>query len=59
MPDTAVDNLPHCRKCGEPFQAKRSNQLYCSPEHRPPNRSLRLTPAQAEVILQIAAQLSS
>ena len=47
------------RGCGEIFEPKRPNQLYCKPEHRPPNYTLRLTAAQAELIVEIASRLTS
>ena len=46
-----------CRRCGAFFRPKRTTQLYCSPDHRPPPRTLRLSDAQALVLLQIADQL--
>ena len=58
MAETVADTvLPCCRRCGTPFTPKRSNQLYCSPEHRPPPRTLRLSEAQAILIVQLADQL--
>ena len=59
--DGTVLGVPvrYCLKCGIGFSAKRTNQRYCKPEHRPPNFTLRLTAVQAELLKEIASRLQS
>ena len=47
------------RGCGAIFEPKRPNQRYCKKEHRPPNYTLRLTAAQAELIVELASRLTA